>query len=62
MVSPDEVEKTYGEPSPWLNTLPDGPVSVWNTYSRGVFHLESALWKRVARTDLFTPSPLRSLQ
>jgi hypothetical protein len=41
MVSPDEVDKTYGELRPCLKTLPDGTVSVWNTYSRGVFHLES---------------------
>jgi hypothetical protein len=41
MVSPDEADKTYGEPTPCLKTLPDGTVSVWNTYSRGVFHLKS---------------------
>jgi hypothetical protein len=61
MVSPDEVDKTYGEPSPCLKTWPDGTVSVWNTFSRLVFHLESVR-KRVARTNLFTLSPLRSLQ
>jgi hypothetical protein len=61
MVRPDEVDKTYGEPRPCLKTLPDGTVSVWNTFSRRVFHLES-VWKRVARTNLLTLSPLRSLQ
>ena len=58
MVRPNEADKPYGEPSPCLKTLPDGTVSVWNTFSRGVSHLESRWYgKRVVRINLMYPVP-----